>query len=197
MKTYVIYKPYGMLSQFTKEMDYHQTLADLEFDFGKDVYPIGRLDRDSEGLLLLSNNKSLTSKVLEPKQKLFKTYFAQVEGIPNNEALLELKEGITLKINKKEFKTSPAIVKRLSENDIHFKERNPPIRKRKNKPTSWVEISISEGKNRQVRKMFAHIQHPVLRLIRVGIGGLRLGEGILQNMQEGNVIEINPEVIFE
>lgn len=197
MKTFAIYKPYGMLSQFTKEMDYHQTLADLEFDFEKDVYPIGRLDRDSEGLLLLSNNKTLTSRILEPSQKIKKTYLAQVEGVPNEKALLQLERGILLKINKKEFQTSPSIVRVLPESEIHFPERNPPIRKRKNKPTSWVEISIVEGKNRQVRKMFAHVQFPVLRLIRVGIGGLRLGEGLLTTMQEGNVLEINTKVIFE
>lgn len=197
MKTFAIYKPYGMLSQFTKEMDYHQTLADLEFDFEKDVYPIGRLDRDSEGLLLLSNNKTLTSRILEPSQKIKKTYLAQVEGVPNEKALLQLEKGILLKIKKKEFQTSPSIVRVVPESEIHFPERNPPIRERKNKPTSWVELSIVEGKNRQVRKMFAHVQFPVLRLIRVGIGGLRLGAGLLTTMQEGNVLEINTKVIFE
>ncbi len=176
---YKIYKPYGYLSQFTKEIETHQTLADL-YDFPKNVYPIGRLDKDSEGLLLLSNDKNIIDEILNPAKKLSKTYWVQLEGIPSTQQLMELSNGIKIKIKPNNYHlTLPCKVKLIQEPKLEI--RNPPIRFRLNSPTSWCEIEISEGKNRQVRKMFAKIGFPVLRLIRFSIGNenimdLKIGE---------------------
>ncbi len=173
-KYYLLYKPYGMLSQFTKEVDTHITLADLDFDFPSDVYPVGRLDKDSEGLLLLTNDKKLNYKLLDPKNKHKRTYLAQVEGLPSDEHLKEFKKGITIKVGKKPYKCLPAHA-RLLDNIPQLPERDPPIRFRKNVPTSWLQIELIEGKNRQVRKMCAKIGFPVLRLVRSGIETLETG----------------------
>lgn len=168
---YIVYKPYGMLSQFTEESPGQLTLAHLSFTFPDDVYPVGRLDRDSEGLLLLTNDKSLNQQLLNPRNKKPKTYLVQVEGVPTPEALKKLEAGIELTINKKTFRTRRAAVSRLSAPPA-VPERNPPIRFRKSVPDTWIQITIHEGKNRQVRKMFAAIGYPVLRLIRTNLAGL-------------------------
>lgn len=168
---FAIYKPYGYLSQFTPEHDGQLTLADL-YSFPPDVYPVGRLDKDSEGLLLLSNDKSLTATLLHPDHKCSKIYWAQVEGIPTAESLEPLKTGVTLRIKKKTHKTKPAGYRILNEVDVP--DRQPPIRHRKNIPTAWVELSIYEGKYHQIRKMMAHVGFPVLRLIRVAVGSYHL-----------------------
>lgn len=168
---YIVYKPYGMLSQFTEESPGQLTLAHLSFTFPDDVYPVGRLDRDSEGLLLLTNDKSLNQRLLNPRNKKPKTYLVQVEGVPTPEALKKLEAGIELTINKKTFRTRRAAVSRLSAPPA-VPERNPPIRFRKSVPDTWIQITIHEGKNRQVRKMFAAIGYPVLRLIRTNLAGL-------------------------
>ncbi len=188
MPTYIIYKPFGMLSQFTKELEHHVTLADLDFNFAKDVYPVGRLDADSEGLLLLTNDKSLNQKILNPKFKQPKTYWAQVEGQPSLEELSPLQSGVKIKVKGKFFSTSPAKVRLL--NNVDLPDRNPPIRFRKNSPTAWVEIVLIEGKNRQVRKMFASIGFPVLRLVRVGLVGFNLFENELKGLKGGEVREV-------
>lgn len=175
--TYLFYKPFNVLSQFSKEHDSHVTLADY-LDIEKDVYPIGRLDRDSEGLLLLSNDKSLVNKLLHPSNNKSKTYVVQVEGDLKESDIVPLRSGIELRINKKTFTTKPAGVQLLRQAP-EFPPRNPPIRVRISVPTSWVEIKITEGKNRQVRKMFAKIEFPVLRLIRTSIDNYTL-EGMKQ-----------------
>lgn len=181
---YVISKPYGYLSQFTKEVPDHKVLSDL-FQFPKDVYPVGRLDRDSEGLLLLTNDKRMNKDLLDPNSKKKKTYWVQVEGIPSNSDLDTLRNGrLSIRVNKKDHKCAPAKLRLLGDT-VEMPDRNPPIRERENIPTYWVQIELTEGKNRQVRKMFAKIGFPVLRLIRVKIGGIAI-----DGMQIGDVREL-------
>lgn len=165
---FAINKPYGVLSQFT-DSEGRKTLKDL-YDFPPDVYPIGRLDLDSEGLLLLTNDKTLTDLLLNPKNKHEKEYLVQVEGIPDKKALKKLEEGVLIKGKK----TKPAKADIID--DPGFSERIPPIRERKNIPVSWIRLIISEGMNRQVRKMTAAEGHPTLRLVRVRIKTIELKE---------------------
>lgn len=175
-----------MLSQFTKEHEHHKTLADLEFTFPKDVYPIGRLDADSEGLLLLSNDRSLNKKMLDPKSKRTKTYWAQLEGAITDSDISPLRDGIRIRTKGKVFSCLPAKVRVLHKLP-KLPERNPPIRVRKTVPDSWAEIILVEGKNRQVRKMFAAIGFPVLRLIRVSVGDYHLIENGSFSLAPGDV----------
>lgn len=163
-----------MLCQFSQEGN-HITLASLPFSFPKDVYPLGRLDTDSEGLIVLSNDTSLNKILLSPTQHVVKTYWAQVEGIPTAEALTILRQGVNIRLPEKGFyQTKPCQAQMID--PLTIPERTPPIRFRKNIPTTWLEIQIHEGKNRQVRKMCAKIGFPVLRLIRVGVGKLHLNQ---------------------
>lgn len=155
-------KPHGVLSQFTDEGSGHPTLAAYVDVPG--VYPAGRLDRDSEGLLILTDDGKLQARIADPKFKKAKTYLAQVEGMPDDAALRALAEGITLKDGP----TRPAQVRRIEEPDLW--PRVPPVRYRKSVPDSWIEISITEGRNRQVRRMTAHVGHPTLRLVRWRVG---------------------------
>ena len=158
-------KPYNTLCQFTGEIN-DSTLSD--FIKVKDVYPAGRLDKDSEGLLLLTNDGKLQHLISHPDYKLTKTYWVQVEGLIDETALKRLQIGVKLKDGL----TKPAEAKSFSMDSKTFElwERNPPIRKRKNIPTSWLEIIIREGKNRQIRRMTAAVGFPTLRLIRVAVG---------------------------
>ncbi|HEX9956354.1 MAG TPA: pseudouridine synthase, partial [Fibrella sp.] len=149
---YLIYKPFGMLSQFSPEGD-KPTLADLSFAFGRDVYPVGRLDADSEGLLLLTNDKSINHRLLDPRFAHERTYYVQVDGAVTDEALQQLAEGVTITVDGKPHHTYPAIARRIDEPDLP--PRNPPIRFRAAIPTSWLALTLTEGKNRQVRKMTA------------------------------------------
>lgn len=181
-KYFILNKPCGVLTQFTDKAN-RKTLSSL-YNFPKDVYPVGRLDLDSEGLLLLTNNKQLTDYLLNPKNKHEREYFIQVEGIPTEQELDKLWEGIILKDGK----TLPAKVKII--NDPNLPARIPPIRERKNIPTSWLSITLIEGKNRQVRRMTAAIGYPALRLIRVRIKNLYLGKlkvGEVKKMNENEV----------
>ena len=174
MATYAVIKPYGMLSQFTSEAG-HPGLSELG-DFPKDVYPVGRLDRDSEGLLLLTDDNDLKRRILEGHggRKIWKTYHVQVEGTPTAEDLRSLERPMQLKAKGKVFTTRPAKARILPDH-IPPWERTPPIRYRANIPTTWVELKIDEGKNRQVRRMTAAIGFPTLRLIRHAIGDLECG----------------------
>jgi 23S rRNA pseudouridine2457 synthase len=169
----ILNKPYGVLSQFTADQPDQQTLSHIVM-LPDDVYPVGRLDKDSEGLLLLTNDKSINNKLLDPKNKHPRTYWAQVEGVPSEQDLAPFSTGIKIKTNKEYYTTKPARVRILDNVEIY--DRNPPIRYRKYIPETWLEIQLTEGKNRQVRKMTAAIGFPTLRLVRVAIGNLELGD---------------------
>lgn len=181
LRYFVVFKPYGVLSQFTREAPQHRTLADLA-DFPPEVYPVGRLDQDSEGLLILTNDKRLTDRLLRPQNGHPRTYWVQVEGIPTPAAIVQLRTGVDIRIQQKNHRTRPAQVERISSPTLP--ERNPPIRVRQSIPDSWISLTLTEGKNRQVRRMCAAVGFPVLRLVRSGIGQLTLG-----NLQPGDVQE--------
>jgi len=166
---YILFnKPYGVLCQFT-DREGRATLSDFG-PFPRDVYPAGRLDRDSEGLLLLTNDGSLKHLLLEPRYEHARTYLVQVERIPTDEAMERLRHGVLIESRR----TRPAEV-RLLTRAPEIPDRGVPVRYRKNVPTSWMEITLREGKNRQIRKMTAAVGFPTLRLVRVGIGRLVLG----------------------
>jgi 23S rRNA pseudouridine2457 synthase len=181
---FAIYKPFGMISQFTPEGD-NPSLASLNYNFPRDVYPVGRLDGDSEGLLLLTNDKRVNDLLLNPSGKHQRTYLAQVEGQISDEALKRLEQGITINEKGKVYKTLPA--KGRSIEEPLLPERNPPIRFRQNIPTSWIELQIIEGKNRQVRRMTASVGFPTLRLVRIRIGDLsltKLESGVVEEFEK-------------
>ena len=158
-------KPYDVLSQFTPDHPGQRTLS--EFVLPKNVYALGRLDRDSEGLLLLSDEPGLNTKLLDPKNAHPRTYWAQLEGEVTESALQQLRAGVVIEGRK----TLPAEAKQIHPD---VPPRDPPIRERKNIPTSWIELALREGRNRQVRKMTASVGFPTLRLIRVTIGQFQL-----------------------
>lgn len=165
----VFHKPYGCLSQFTLDGPSNRTLA--EFGFPKNVYPLGRLDADSEGLLLLSDEAGLNTRLLDPKQAHQRCYWAQVERIPNADSLKKLEKGLAIQ----DYQTQPARAWILDPQPM-VPPRDPPIRVRKTVPDCWIALELIEGKNRQVRRMTAAIGHPTLRLIRMKIGKFELGE---------------------
>ena len=167
-------KPYGVLSQFTPDGSPNRTLAG--FGFPKGVYPIGRLDADSEGLLLLSDEAGLNTRLLDPERGHSRRYWAQVERIPTTGALAQLAGGVTIQ----EYRTRPCKAWMLDPQP-EVPPRDPPIRVRKNVPDCWIALELTEGKNRQVRRMTAVIGHPTLRLLRVQIGNLELA-GLLPGM---------------
>lgn len=173
-------KPYGVISQFSAD-DKHPTLA--EFIPIKNVYPAGRLDHDSEGLLLLTDDGALQNKIAHPEHKMAKTYWAQVEGVISDEALAQLRNGIMLNDGM----TQPAECQRMNEPE-NLWPRNPPIRFRKNIPTSWISLTIKEGRNRQVRRMTAAVGFPTLRLIRYAIG-----EWTINALAPGTFLRLTPD----
>ncbi|TCL08010.1 ribosomal large subunit pseudouridine synthase E [Shimia isoporae] len=165
-------KPFDVLSQFTDKGTEGSTRRTLsEFIDVPKVYPAGRLDRDSEGLLVLTDDGKLQARISNPRHKMSKTYWVQVEGIPDETALAALRNGVTLKDGP----TKPAQAKRIDE-PAGLWPRTPPIRVRKSVPDSWIELTIREGRNRQVRRMTAAVGHPTLRLIRARIGDWSLGD---------------------
>jgi 23S rRNA pseudouridine2457 synthase len=186
IRYFVIYKPFGILSQFSGGEDTLKSLG----DFPKDVYPVGRLDKDSEGLLILTNDKTLNHYLLNPKFHHQRTYLAQVEGVPDTEALKKLESGVDISIETGVYRTKKAIAKLL---DIPptLPERNPPIRYRKSVPDSWIALTLIEGKNRQVRKMTAAVGFPTLRLVRWSMENLTI-----EGFQVGEVRELEKDAIY-
>lgn len=164
-----IHKPWGYLSQFTPDGSPNRTLA--EFQLPPRVYPLGRLDADSEGLLLLSDEAGLNTRLLDPERGHPRTYWVQVERIPNSEALRTLEQGVVIQ----GYRTRPCRA-RLLDPQPEVAPRDPPIRFRKSVPDCWISLELNEGKNRQVRRMTAAVGHPTLRLIRRRIGELDLGQ---------------------
>lgn len=163
------YKPFGVLSQFSPDGT-NRTLS--EFGLPKDIYAAGRLDKDSEGLLLLTDDGQLNQKIAAPKKQTKKTYWVQIERVPSEDDLYRLRKGVIIKDG---YKTLPCEVKIIDEPELP--DRDPPIRFRKSVPTCWLEIGLREGKNRQVRRMTAAIGFPTLRLVRPKIGNITL-EGL-------------------
>ncbi|WP_076659722.1 pseudouridine synthase [Yoonia rosea] len=174
-------KPFGVLSQFTdaKSPTPRPTLSSFVDVPG--VYPAGRLDRDSEGLLVLTDDGTLQARIADPKNKMSKTYLVQVEGAPTDKDIAPLRDGVTLKDGP----TRPAKVRLIDPPALW--ERDPPVRFRKSVPDTWIEVTISEGRNRQVRRMTAHIGFPTLRLVR-----WRVGNWTLDGIESGAWLEANP-----
>ena len=175
-----------MLTQFSGE---GPTLATLG-EFPKEVYPVGRLDKDSEGLLLLTDDKSLNHQLLNPRFAHQRTYYVQVEGIPTPEALAQLQAGVTIQVDGKAYRTKPAVAKLLEDAPI-LPDRDPPIRYRASIPDRWLALTLIEGKNRQVRKMTAAVGFPTLRLVRFSMEKITL-----DGMGVGEVRELSQEVVY-
>jgi len=178
---YLLYKPYDVLCQFTDILG-RKTLR----DFGplpKDVYSVGRLDIDSEGLLLLTNDNEVNHRLTEPEFEHPRTYLVQVEGIPSPEAIEQLERGVIIQGEK----TKP-VQARLLDGEPKIPPRTPGIRYRKNIPTAWIELTLREGRNRQVRKMTAAVGYPTLRLVRT-----KIGELTLRDLKPGEAIQLTGE----
>ncbi len=185
---FIAHKPYHVLSQFSSE-DGKLTLKNF-FDVPSNVYPVGRLDYDSEGLLLLTDDKKLNKLLLDPTQKHEREYWVQVEGIMSEVAINELQQGVFIQSNGKKHLTEKSVVKKFSSSP-EVTERIPPIRFRKNIPDSWISIVLTEGKNRQVRKMTAHVGYPTLRLIRYRIENI-----ILAELKPGEMRRVSQEEMY-
>ena len=190
MNTYfLIYKPYQVLSQFSPIAG-KQTLADF-FNVPRDVYPVGRLDYDSEGLLLLTNDTALNNRLLNPKFEHKREYWVQVDGPITNFAIQQLQKGVTISVDGKAYNTKPCIATIFDKEPI-IPERNPPIRYRKQIPAPWIQLILKEGKNRQVRKMTAKVGFPTLRLVRY-----RLADLTLTDMHPGEMHSISEDEIYK
>ena len=187
-KYYIIYKPYMVLSQFSP-VEGKQTLADY-FSVPKDVYPVGRLDVDSEGLLLLTNDKALNESLLHPRNAHEREYLVQVEGVPTQEAVAALQNGVQINIDGKMHQTKPCKVTVLTR-EPRVPDRVPPIRFRASIPDTWLSLTLTEGKNRQVRKMTAAVGLPTLRLIR-----WRIERIDADGMISGDLIEMGQKELY-
>ena len=187
MQYYLLYKPFQVLSQFTSEGG-KACLKDI-IEVERDVYPVGRLDYDSEGLLLLTNDTTINHQLLHPSFEHKRTYWVQVDGAITQEAANQLTKGVTINIDGKQYNTKSAVVKLLPDT-IPVPDRNPPIRFRKSIPATWASIQLTEGKNRQVRKMFAAVGFPVLRLIRA-----QMGNYTIDKMQPGDLLSLTEEEV--
>ena len=184
---YVLYKPYGYLSKFTDEGK-HKGLLHL-INVPKEVYPVGRLDVVSEGLLILTNDNFLKHRLTTPQFGHKRVYAVQVDGQATQVHINLLKQGVQISVEGKAYKTLPPHSVRILE-DVHFPERIPPVRFRKNIPTSWIELVLTEGKNRQVRRMTAAVGIPTLRLIRTAIENISItnfAEGELRAMSKSEI----------
>ena len=190
MKQYfIINKPYHVLSQFTSD-EGKKSLADL-FVVPKDVYPVGRLDYDSEGLLILTNDTELNHRLLAPQYHHQREYLVQVEGSVNDDALNQLQQGVIISIDGKKYKTLPCKATSF-EQEPKVAPRNPPIRFRQNIPTSWISLTLTEGKNRQVRRMTAKVGFPTLRLVRHRIEGITI-----EHLLPGDMQEVSRDFIYK
>ncbi|TDQ17229.1 ribosomal large subunit pseudouridine synthase E [Algoriphagus boseongensis] len=183
---FIIYKPFGVVSQFSGE---GPTLASLGA-FPREVYPVGRLDKDSEGLLLITDDKWLNHHMLNPRFGHQRTYFAQVEGIPTPEALKQLQAGVTINVDGKDYRTKPSIAKIL-EPIPALPDRDPPIRYRASIPDTWISLTLIEGKNRQVRKMTAAVGFPTLRLVRFSMEKITI-----EGFEVGEIREMDQELVY-
>jgi len=183
---YILNKPYKVLSQFS-DSGANKGLTHV-CSCPKDVYPVGRLDLDSEGLLLLTNDKSLNEKLLHPKYQHKRTYWIEVEGQPKGSTLSTLQKGVIINLKGQLYNTLPCTVRSIQP---QIPERSIPVNREKHRVTSWLEITLVEGKNRQVRKMLAQMGHPVLRLIRVAIEDITLG-----SLQPGQTIQLYRKVVY-
>lgn len=187
-KYFIVYKPFNVLSQFTSD-EGKKTLKDF-FKVPLNVYPVGRLDYDSEGLLILTNDKKLNNYLLNPNNEHEREYWVQVEGEISQKAIDQLQKGIVMNVNGKMYQTKECIVKKFS-NAPEVYERNPPIRVRKSIPDSWIKIILTEGKNRQVRKMTAAVGFPTLRLIRH-----RIEQITVEHLQPGEMKLIPKQELY-
>ncbi|MEP6465213.1 MAG: pseudouridine synthase [Parafilimonas sp.] len=187
---FIVYKPFKTLSQFTSSVDNKKTLADF-FSVPKNVYPVGRLDEDSEGLLILTNDKILNHRLLNPAFEHEREYWVQVEGKISNEAVMHMQQGLQLSIKGKQHQTKPSNIYIFDEAP-DVEERIPAVRYRANIYTSWIKIILREGKNRQVRKMTAAVGFPTLRLIRYRIEKIELNK-----IKPGTLIELSQKSIYK
>ena len=192
LQYFIFYKPFQVLCQFSPEGE-KKTLADYFPGISKNIYPVGRLDYDSEGMLLLTNDKALSHHLLEPKFAHKRTYLVQVDGSITKEAIEQLQQGVIINVEGKHYKTKPAIAEVLS-GEPNLPERNPPIRYRKEIPTSWISLTLTEGKNRQVRKMTAAVNFPTLRLVRYSIGMANI-DGFTSGMYKEVTEEIKNQLL--
>jgi 23S rRNA pseudouridine2457 synthase len=186
---FIIYKPYLVQSQFSPVAG-KKTLADF-FDVPKDVYPVGRLDHDSEGLLILTNDKQLNNRLLHPSFQHEREYWVQVDGAITGEAIQQLQNGVMISIDGKKHQTLPCKVS-VFENEPSVPVRNPPIRFRKEIPAPWIRMVLKEGKNRQVRRMTAQVGFPTVRLIRYRIENITI-----DGLQPGDLVSMTRKQLYQ
>lgn len=186
---FIIYKPYLVQSQFSP-VDGKKTLADF-FDVPKDVYPVGRLDHDSEGFLILTNDKQLNHRLLHPSFQHEREYWVQVDGAITGVAIQQLQNGVTISIDGKKHQTLPCKVS-VFENEPSVPVRNPPIRFRKEIPAPWIRMVLKEGKNRQVRRMTSQVGFPTVRLIRYRIENITI-----DGLQPGDLVSMTRKQLYQ